>query len=384
MRTTAGRHFGAGPLVLTFALTFALAGATGAVGGSAADARGTGVVPAATTTGPYAWATADQPSNPGPYSPSTARQFNSTTTASALVTRSAVGKYRVFFPGMQAHAAGSEGASGTAFVSNNRCKTTGWTFGTSGVTVSVACYRLPGTLNQGQPTDSEFSVGFTNRSAPSLLYPVVFARTSQPTLTTTYTPPVGYRFNFGNPVRVLRTALGRYTVTFASIAATGMPKITAFGSDNAQCNISSWAASSADTKIKVACWDGTGALADSKFVLQYAVRNSLYGEGSLFDAGITNVSPGVNWSFRSGFLPPSDSSVTAGFPGTYSVTLRNQSPNLHASVHISTVGGPGRSCSVSAPDMTVPGDLVFSIACFSGTTLTPTGWVLEFNGTNTP
>lgn len=383
MRMTTSRRCGTAAAAVTLALVSA-AGAAVGVGGSAAGAQGAGVIPAVTTTGGYAWATADQPSNPGPYSPGSARQFNSTTTSGALVTRSAVGKYRVFFPGMQAHAAGSEGASGTAFVSNNRCKTTGWTFGTSGVTVSVSCFRLPGTLNQGQPTDSEFTVGFTNRRASNAVYPVVFARTNQPTLTTTYTPPVGYRFNFANPVKVLRTALGRYTVTFASIAATGMPKVTAFGSDNAQCNVSSWAASGSDTKIKVACWGGTGALVDSKFVLQYAVRNALYGDGALFDAGITNVSPGVNWSFRSGFLPASDVSVTAGFPGTYSVTLRNQSPNLHASVHISTVGGLGRSCSVSVPDTTVAGDMVFSIACFSGTTLSPTGWVLEFNGTNTP
>ena len=80
----------------------------------------------ASAVGPYAWAMADQPSVAGPYSPAAATQYNSTTSTSATVTRTSMGVYKVYFPGVATPGASGEGAGGTAFVSQGNCKTSGW------------------------------------------------------------------------------------------------------------------------------------------------------------------------------------------------------------------------------------------------------------------
>jgi hypothetical protein len=334
--------------------------------------------PGVTPTAAYAWATADQQSNPSPYHPAAATQFNSATTTSATVTRSSTGVYSVFFPGLSKHHGTGDGSGGTAFVSQANCKTTGWGPVRGGETVGVACFREPGTANQGQPADSVFTVGLTNRSATAS-YPVSFAFANL--ATGTYTPSATYRFNYGAGVTVSNTATGAYTVTFANRSAVGIPKVTAFGLDNVLCNLTGWSAGGTSTKIKVLCFDGTGAAANSQFVVQLGQQNALFGDSVLNDAGLTNATPGVSWSFRSGvgFLPSTDYSITTSFTGIYKITLKNQTPNTHYTWNITTVGPGGRYCSSNSPDATQPGDLVFSVTCFDGATLKNAKFTFEFN-----
>jgi hypothetical protein len=351
----------------------ALAGAAITVSPLAASA---GVSPRVSATGPYAWALADQPSNPGPYSPAAATQYNSTTTTSATVTRSATGKYNVFFPGMATTDTG-EGAKGTAFVSDPNCKLTGWSKSGTGVNVGVACFRQVGVLNQGLPIDASFQVSFTNREA-ALGFPVRFALADQ--LTGSYTPALATRFNYTQKLRVANPAVGSYTVTFGSANAGDIPKLTAYGADNVRCNIKSWLQSGTDVKVKVGCFDGTGAAANSRFVMQLGHRNALYGDGALHDVGVSSVAPGVDWTYRNGvgFLSNSNIQITSSFPGWYHLKLVGQDGNSHYIWNITTVGGAGKSCFASEESVTA-GAVGFSIACYKGTQLKATDWTFEFN-----
>ncbi len=333
--------------------------------------------PKVTASGAYAWATADQPSNTSPYQPAAATQYNSQTSASATVTRTSTGVYSVQFPSVHANGTG-EGSGGTAFVSGSNCKLNGWFDAAGGEVVNVLCFREPGILNQGQPADSTFTVSFTSRSALSS-YPVSFAFANL--ATGSYTPQLAYRFNYGHGVTVTQVSTGVYSVTFKGRNATGIPKVSAFGSDNVLCNLSSWkiAANGVDTKVRVVCFGGTGAPANSQFVVQYGQQNALYGDTNLNDAGLTNSAFGSSWSYRNGvgFLPASDYSITSSFTGVYKVTLKNQTPNNHYAYNLTTVGPVGRYCTTS--DVSSGGDVIVQIACFSGTHLRDTAFNFEFN-----
>jgi hypothetical protein len=359
------------------ALAMLVVGATSFV--SAVTVHSAFAGPKVTAGGGYAWALADQQSNPGPYSPAAATQYNSQTSSSAVVTRSSVGVYSVRFPGV--HEVGSgEGSGGTAFVSGANCKLNGWFDTAGGETLNVLCFREPGILNQGQPADSTFTASYTSRSTGAT-YPVSFALANL--ATGSYTPQLAYRYNYGNSVKVTQTATGTYSVVFKGRNATGIPKVTADGSNNVLCNLGQWGANATNsaTHIRVLCFDGTGTPANSQFVIQYAQQNALYGDANLNDAGLTSAPSGSSWSYRylTGFLPSSDYSITQSFTGVYHVTLKAQSPNTHYVYNISTVGTFGRYCSATSPDATAAGDIHVDVSCFNGTHLKNVEFNLEFN-----
>jgi hypothetical protein len=285
----------------------------------------------------------------------------------------------VRFPSV--HEVGSgEGSGGTAFVSGPNCKLNGWFDSAGGETVNVLCFREPGILNQGQPADSTFTASYTSRSTGAT-FPVSFAFANL--ATGSYTPQLAYRYNYGNTVKVTQTATGAYSVVFKGRNATGIPKVTAYGSNNVLCNLGSWAPNptATATHIAVRCFDGTGAAANSQFVIQYGQQNALYADSNLNDAGLTNAGAGSNWSYRfpTGFLTSSNYSITTSFTGVYKVTLKGQSPNSHYVYNISTVGPAGRYCSANSPDATQSGDIQVSVTCFNGTKLKNTAFTFEFN-----
>src|SRR4051794_22634690 len=114
--------------------------------------------------GPYAWTYADQPGNAGPYTPASSTSYNSNSALPTTVTRSSVGHYTVFFPGMRFGLGPGPSGGGTVFVSGN-CKVSEWLPVNGGVNVVVLCFVPVGILHQGEAADAAFWVSFTNRKA---------------------------------------------------------------------------------------------------------------------------------------------------------------------------------------------------------------------------
>ncbi len=110
------------------------------------------------TADAYAWA--DQPTNPGPYPPSTAYQHDTTIASSGTITitRPAVGTYDVFLPFQDqgwdgGHVAVTAYGSGT-----ERCQVNFWSGAVGGRTARILCFT-----NAGVPVDTFFAMQYTAR-----------------------------------------------------------------------------------------------------------------------------------------------------------------------------------------------------------------------------
>ena len=78
------------------------------------------------------------------------------------------------------------------------------------------------------------------------------------------TTNVGYDYNPSGDVTVERTAIGVYNVRFLGLNMTfGHVQVTAYGSTNTQCKVSSWSGST----TTVRCFDPAGALSNGAFTI---------------------------------------------------------------------------------------------------------------------
>lgn len=94
----------------------------------------------------------------------------------------------------------------------------------------------------------------------------------QPT-SPSYVAGTAYLFNSaGGQIAVTRLGTGSYRVRFAGLAdAGGVAHATAYGSTANFCAVVRWFASAPDQNVDVACYDPTGAPADTRFVANFAV-----------------------------------------------------------------------------------------------------------------
>ncbi len=67
-----------------------------------------------------------------------------------------------------------------------------------------------------------------------------------------------------------RLGRGRYEVTFAGMPRGGGAQVTAVsGSERRVCTIAGITTKASPPRVKVSCFDGGGALRDTRFVLAY-------------------------------------------------------------------------------------------------------------------
>ncbi|MFZ5442301.1 MAG: M4 family metallopeptidase [Myxococcota bacterium] len=218
----------------------------------------------------YAWA--DQPTTAS-YSPN-AGYAHDAAGGAISITRSAVGRYAVRFPGL----GGGTIAGGTVQVTpygpgSERCQVVSWSTGTADLTANIACFTAAGVA-----VDTRYDVlvrAPTNADAR-----LAFAWADQPTAAS-YTPSSTWSRNPVGSVRATRSGVGTYAVTFAgqaNAARSGLhAQVSAYGSTAAHCVVSSAAPNGPDYVVGVRCAGPAGAL-DSRFTVLTAGRKRFPGE----------------------------------------------------------------------------------------------------------
>jgi hypothetical protein len=246
-------------LCVLVAASTALAGLAGGAPASAAPSGPSGSA--------FVWA--HDPTSAS-YTPSSGYQWNSTSpwTAVNTVTRSGVGSYTVFLPGLAA-------VSGTVLVTaygstNDYCKVGSWGPNGTQQAVNVRCYN-----SAGQPADSTYTLSYSNRSWGSRGY--VWA--DQPG-SASYNPSAPYQANSsGATNRITRSGVGTYQVILPNLGASaGHVEVTAYGYGSERCKTSGWGASGTDQSIGVRCFTAAGAAVDTYFTLTYVRDGNVLGE----------------------------------------------------------------------------------------------------------
>jgi hypothetical protein len=206
--------------------------------------------------GAVAFAYANQPAGTN-YAPPGSASYNA---AGAIrIFRNGVGSYTVRFTGLGGRLVGNLGHAQANAIGTGaqHCKISNW-FGTPDLAVNVLCYSRAGVLK-----DTKFNVFFATPAA-NLAYAWANDRFAP-----SYSPSMSYRFNpSGGPVTILRTGIGRYTVTWAGLALLGGGdvQVTAYSSGNIVCKVERWGAPSA----LVRCFSpATGAPVDSQFTIMF-------------------------------------------------------------------------------------------------------------------
>lgn len=99
---------------------------------------------------------------------------------------------------------------------------------------------------------------------------VAYLRAGHPT-TRSYTPSSVDRYSSSRGrITVRRLGRGRYEVTFAGMPRGGGAQVTAVsGSERRVCTIAGITTKASPPRVKVSCFDGGGALRDTRFVLAY-------------------------------------------------------------------------------------------------------------------
>jgi hypothetical protein len=208
----------------------------------------------------YLWA--NDPYTPGPYTPSSTYQFNSSGGLSTI-TRSDVGTYTVEIPGAVSYGGHIQV---TAYGSGNEyCKSAGW--GTNGVSLlaTVRCFSAG-----GQPADSRFTFTFADQI--NILGLGVFDGSSGnestyvwafDPYTASYSPVSSYAFGGGYPgLLASRSGVGTYGMRIGSAARYGNVQITAYGWDSEYCKVAYWTEASG---IQTRCFNGSGVPADTLY-----------------------------------------------------------------------------------------------------------------------
>ena len=124
----------------------------------------------------------------------------------------------------------------------------------------------------GAPKDTLFTITFMDRIGlkGQAAGPAAYLWADQPS-SASYTPAQAYRFSTsGGQSRVSRSAIGRYNVRLNGIPGNGgSAQVTAYGSPEARCIISSIGTSDPAQEIGVRCFTPAGTPVDARFELAF-------------------------------------------------------------------------------------------------------------------
>lgn len=87
-----------------------------------------------------------------------------------------------------------------------------------------------------------------------------------------YAPSALYAYSSaGQPIRVTRSGVGTYAVTFEGLGGNGRAgghvQVTAYGPGNEMCKVVSWNSGGADFIVQVRCYDAPGNPRDTRFAI---------------------------------------------------------------------------------------------------------------------
>jgi hypothetical protein len=214
----------------------------------------------------YVWA--DSPTAAS-YAPDAFYQFNSTGAQNTIV-RQSEGQYAVTLPGLTASGGTVEV---TAYGTNSDyCKVASFSSSGGNAVVNVRCYDTTGTLSDGR-----FTLNFARETQPNgaLSYSYAWANNSS---STAYTPSLTYQHGViagdlgevSTATTAGRTSEGRYFVNLPGMSSTGSNvQITAYGSGSEYCKVAGWQGTEINVQASVACFDASGAPADTLFLIVY-------------------------------------------------------------------------------------------------------------------
>lgn len=269
----------------------------------------------------------------------------------AIVTRTAEGRYHVRFSGFSTVGSSSGNVQVTAESSHvhglaNRCVVENW----AAETVNVRCFDPTGAA-----ADSPFAVVF--QQAEAGLDGVAFAWADDAT-SASYTPDPDYSFNpTGGAITATRSAVGTYTMTFDGIYGMGLGRgnvqVTAYGGQDHRCKIVSWAIDTANVK----CFDSAGAPVDSRYSLVYRkpTRKLLlewfaaaYVYGSI--GASQEVSPYLSWNRHGDGYGPTAVNATHPATGVYSVEFTGMEKfgSNGGNAQVTAAGRDGERCKVAS------------------------------------
>ncbi len=206
--------------------------------------------------GAYLWA--NSPASAA-YTPSAFYSHNSKGGINS-VTRSSVGTYQASLPGFTSVGGNVQITAyggGTEY-----CKVASW--GVS--TVNVRCYNTAGAL-----VDAMWTLRYTDKHVANDFRRGAYAWAND-ALSPAYTPSVTYSFHsLGSALSAARSSVGQYSITLPSLAASNKTSVmvTAYGSTNNTCHVSSWLASGTGTRVSVRCQNPAGALVDTQYTMSY-------------------------------------------------------------------------------------------------------------------
>ena len=200
----------------------------------------------------------------------------------------------------------------------------------TGTLYSAPIKILDSTLFKAVACQAGWSDSAVTTASYTLNFPniIAYAYASSPT-TASYTISTmnlfggTYAYNYaGGAVTATRTAVGTYKIDFAgaAIGAAGVAHVKAAHS-NARCNALSWAG----TFININCYDPTGALVDSAYLVEFVQSSSnTLGAKTIAYAYENSASAALNtpWVPAYGYnISGQANSVTHTGTGTYTITF---------------------------------------------------------------
>jgi hypothetical protein len=268
-------------------------------------------------------------------------QFN-TTGAINSVEKTATGRYTLRFPGL-----GTSGGNVqvTAYRGNHHCKVVNWFSSGATQIVNVACFSPAGT-----PIDGMFTAMVENYSAPNSTlyqsYKKAYVWADQPN-TASYSPAPGYSYNSANSINsIQRIGIGTYDVQLGRMNEVGgNVQVTAYGDNSDYCKVQNWSTANGVTTARVRCFNALGQSADSRFSLNYQMRNTLmgqeYSDFYSWNSGAPSPTYEHNGAFA-GFQSLANPSV-----GNYVVTLPAKMSGYKTSALITGYGSSGERCNIN-------------------------------------
>jgi hypothetical protein len=202
------------------------------------------------------------------YSPEKQHAFNSAG-GTMTITRSGVGRYMVFVPGLTA-TKGSD-AQVTAYMDLAHCKPGAWTAGASGTSIEVRCYG-----KSGHPVDARFNLAYALREPFGLNnyggVNGVTAWSNQAAPKARYTPDPDYQYNslgfLNGNVTVVEQSTGQYSIQVPNSFGydSSVVLVTAHDASDHYCNVVSWVGTGTHLKpIMIGCYGPGGAPASTQF-----------------------------------------------------------------------------------------------------------------------
>ena len=332
------------------------------------------VIQASAQSGPsvvaYAWA-----SNPtsASYTPNSGYAYNPA--GAMTITRSSAGTYQVTFSGLgnymgydDIQVGGQGNAQVTGYGTQGHCKLASVSYGTD-VNVNVNCYDT-----DGLKADANYSVLF--------LYPgsnpvdLGFALALDPTTASYAANKLVSYSSTGRDVSITRSSTGVYVVSFAGLGSAfpanavgvgGHAQVSAYGPNNAFCQIQSWGPVSGNLNVGVQCYSSMTPT-DTEFSLLVVGRDTDFGGIGFAYANqesSASYTPSSTWSHNDG---GGAMVATRSGVGVYGMSFANlgtlaiSGAGSGGNVQVSAYGGGAATrCNVSSW-----GASSASVRCYSG------------------